>query len=89
MSLEQITQIRKTILEFFARLVMNTIKLIIGLSLGVAINFQGAAETSQLISSKSIMLVLVALAIFISAIETWQDWEQIPVKPADDEPANA
>jgi hypothetical protein len=87
-------QIRKTLLEFFARFVMNTFKLIIGLSLGIGFvvaNYKVVISPAIMASSQSMMLALVILSACISAIETKQDWEFVPAPKAasDEAPANS
>jgi hypothetical protein len=86
---ETIQKYRNTLLEFFARFVMNTVKLILGLALGVAIVPTKTISAAMVASTQNILLMLVVLAFFISLIETWQDWEFVPKKSGGDEPASA
>lgn len=81
-------QIRLTLLEFFARFVMNTFKLIIGLALGIGFvtaNYKVIISPAIMASSQYIMLTLVILSVVISAVETWQDWEFVPAPKASEE----
>lgn len=83
-----IRKFRQTLLEFFARFVMNTFKLTVGLALGVAVTTtRQTLNPSALTSTPTIMLAVVVLAFFISLVETWQDWEVIPerTQPNEDE----
>jgi hypothetical protein len=70
---------RKTLLrvtlEFIARLLMNAVKIAIGFSLAWAYHF-GAGSLPQ--SNSQILMTIAILALVISGIETWMDWEVIP-----------
>ena len=82
-------KISTTLLEFSARFVMNTFKLIIGLALGigfVAANYKMVISPTVIASSWYMMLTLIILSLAISVLETWQDWEVIPPAKASDEP---